>query len=237
MTTRPARGTGGRPDLVDRKFEACAPNRLHVADITYVRMADGRFAYTAFVTDVYARRIVGWSCAATMDTEELPLRALEQAIAWAASRGGTDGLVHHNDHGAQYTGTVYTTRVMEYGMLPSTGTVGDSYDNAMAESADGACKTKLVWRHRPFPGSGRAGAGDVPVGLVVELETAAPVIELQDTGSGGNRVLYESSGASRLTIRAEQKSGHFRQPAPVSSGARPRSEQTVHPLLLSGSTR
>lgn len=150
MTTRPARGTGGRPDLVDRKFEACAPNRLHVADITYVRMADGRFAYTAFVTDVYARRIVGWSCAATMDTEEPPLRALEQAIAWAASRGGTDGLVHHNDHGAQYTGTVYTTRVMEYGMLPSTGTVGDSYDNAMAESADGACKTKLVWRHRPF---------------------------------------------------------------------------------------
>ena len=59
MTTRPARGTGGRPDLVDRKFEACAPNRLHVADITYVRMADGRFAYTAFVTDGYARRIVG----------------------------------------------------------------------------------------------------------------------------------------------------------------------------------
>lgn len=88
-----------------------------------------------------------------------------------------------------------------------------------------------------LPGSGRAGAGDVPVGLVVELETAAPVIGLQDTGSGGNRVLYESSGASRLTIRAEQKSGHFRQPAPVSSGARPRSEQTVHPLLLSRSTR
>ncbi len=152
VTTRPAKGTGGRPDLVDRKFEACAPNRLHVADITYVRMADGRFAYTAFVTDVYARRIVGWSCAATMDTEELPLQALEQAIAWAASRGGTDGLIHHSDHGAQYIGTVYTTRVREHGMLPSTGTVGDSYDNAMAESADGAYKTELVWRHRPFRG-------------------------------------------------------------------------------------
>ena len=81
VTTRPAKGTGGRPDLVDRKFEACAPNRLHVADITYVRMADGRFAYTAFVTDVFARWIVGWACATTMNTEELPLQALEQTIA------------------------------------------------------------------------------------------------------------------------------------------------------------
>lgn len=150
VTAKPAKGTGGRPDLVDRKFEAEAPNRLHVADITYVRMADGRFAYTAFVTDVFARRIVGWACATTMNTEELPLQALEQAIAWAASHGGTDGLVRHGDHGVQYTSTVYTTRVMEYGMLPSTGTVGDSYDNAMAESADAACKTGLVWRRRPF---------------------------------------------------------------------------------------
>ena len=85
-----------------------------------------------------------------MNTEELPLQALEQAIAWAASHGGADGLIHHSDHGVQCTSTVYTTRVMEYGMLPSTGTVGDSYDNAMAESADGAYKTELVWRRKPF---------------------------------------------------------------------------------------
>ena len=150
VTAKPARGTGGRPDLVDRGFEACAPNRLHVADITYVRMANGSFGYTAFAADVYARRIVGWACATTMNTQELPLQALEQAISWAASRGGADGLIHHSDHGTQYTGTVYTTRVMEYGMLPSTGTVGDSYDNAMAESADGAYKTELVWRRKPF---------------------------------------------------------------------------------------
>ena len=150
VTTRPAKGTGGRPDLVDRRFEAAAPNRLHVADITYVRMADGRFGYTAFVTDVFARRIVGWACAATMDARELPLQALEQAIAWAASHGGTDGLIHHSDHGTQYISTVYTTRVMEYGMLPSTGTVGDLYDNAMAESVNGAYKTELVWRRKPF---------------------------------------------------------------------------------------
>ena len=72
VTTKPAKGTGGRPDLVDGRFEACAPNRLHVADITYVRMSNGSFGYTAFVTDVYARRIVGWACAMTMNTQELP---------------------------------------------------------------------------------------------------------------------------------------------------------------------
>ncbi len=104
------------------EFKASAPNRLHVADITYVRMADGRSGYTAFVTDAFARCIVGWACATSMDTEELPLQALEQATARAAAHGGTDGLVHHSDHGAQYTGTVYTSRVKEYGMPPSTGT-------------------------------------------------------------------------------------------------------------------
>ena len=106
MATRPAKGTGGRPNLVERRFEACAPNRLHVADITYVRMADGRFAYTAFVTDMFARRIVGWACATTMNTRELPLQALEQAISWAARHGGTQGLVQHSDYGIQYIGTV-----------------------------------------------------------------------------------------------------------------------------------
>lgn len=87
VATKPAKGTGGRPDLVDRKFEAEAPDRPHVAGITYGRMADGRSAYTASVTDMFARRIVGRACATTMNTEEPPLQALEQAIAWAASRG------------------------------------------------------------------------------------------------------------------------------------------------------
>ena len=79
VTTKPAKGTGGKSDLVERRFEARAPNRLHVADITYVRMANGSFGYTAFVADVFARRIVGWSCATTMNMEGLPLQALEQA--------------------------------------------------------------------------------------------------------------------------------------------------------------
>ena len=150
VTTKPARGTGGRPDLVERRFEAEAPNRLHVADITYVRMANGSFGHTAFAADVFARRIVGWACATTMGTGELPLQALEQAMSWAASHGGTDGLVHRSDHGARCIGLVCTTGVGEFGMLPSAGTVGDSYDNAMAGSADGACKTELVWRRKPF---------------------------------------------------------------------------------------
>ena len=204
VTAKPARGTGGRPDLVDRGFEACAPNRLHVADITYVRMANGSFGCTAFADGVYARRIVGWACAMTMNTQELPLQALEQAVSWAASRGGADGLIRHGDHGTQCTGTVYTTRVVGYGMLPSTGTVGDSCDNAMAESADGAYRTELVWRRKPF-----ADLKDLELATFRwvswrGLEAPAPVPGLQDTRSGGNRVSSTSSGTSRPTIRTER---------------------------------
>ena len=209
VTTEPAKGTGGRPDPVDGRFEACAPDRLHVADIAHVRMANGSFGYTAFVADVYARRIVGWACAMAVNTQELPLQALEQAVSWAASRGGADGLIRHSGHGTQCIGTVYTTRVMEYGMLPSTGTVGDSYDNAMAESADGAYRTELVWRRTPF-----ADLKDLELATFRwvswrGLEAPAPVPGLQDTRSGGNRVSSTSSGTSRPTIRTEQKSGHF----------------------------
>ena len=105
---------------------------------------------------------------------------------------------------------VYATGVMEYGMLPSTGTVGDSYDNAMAESADGAYKTELVWRRKPF-----ADLKDLELATFRwvswrGLEAPAPVPGLQDTRSGGNRVSSTSSGTSRPTIRAEQKSGHSR---------------------------
>ena len=209
VTTKPAKGTGGRPDLVERGFEAEAPNRPHVADITYVRMANGSFGHTAFAADVFARRIVGWACATTMDTRELPLQALEQAISWAASHGGTDGLVHHSDHGARYISLVCTTGVGEFGMLPLAGTVGDSYDNAMAESADGAYKTGLVWRRKPFQDLMDLELATFRWVSWRGLEAPAPVPGLQDTRSGGNRVSSTSSGTSRPTIRTEQKSGHF----------------------------
>jgi transposase InsO family protein len=150
VTTRPARSTGGRPDLVERRFTVEAPGLLHVADITYVRLASGSFAYVAFVTDAYARRIVGWAVSASQRTRDLPLIALDQSISWTAPHGNTQGLVHHSDHGTQYISTLYGTRLNEHGILASTGTVGDSYDNALAETVNGAYKTELIHRSKPF---------------------------------------------------------------------------------------
>ena len=209
VTAKPAKGTGGRPDLVERGFEAEAPNRPHVADITYVRMANGSFGHTAFAADVFARRIVGRARAATMDTRELPLRALEQAISWVASHGGADGLVHRSDHGVQYISLMYSTGVGGFGMLPSTGTVGDSYGNAMAEGADGAYETEPVWRRKPFRDLAELELATFRWVSWRGLEASAPVLGPQDTGTDRNRVLCEPSGASRPTIGAEQKSGHI----------------------------
>ena len=209
VTTKPAKGAGGGPDLVERGFEAEAPNRPHVADITYVRMANGSFGYTAFAADVFARRIVGWACATTMDTRELPLQALEQAISWAASHGGTDGLVHHSDHGARYISLVvhHQGRGIRHASLGRHG-------RRLVRQRHGRERRRRVQDRarlatQALPGFEGPGIGDVPVGLVVELEASAPVLGLQDTGTDRNRVLCKPSGASRPTIRAEQKSGHI----------------------------
>ncbi|WP_409157681.1 IS3 family transposase [Lacisediminihabitans sp. H27-G8] len=117
---------GKRPiDLVQRRFRADAPRRLWVVDVTYVRTWQG-FAYVAFVTDVFSRRIVGWNVAATLKADILPLQALDMAAFDAG--GDLTGLTHHSDHGSNYMALVYTDRIMELGAIPSTGTVGDSYD-------------------------------------------------------------------------------------------------------------
>ena len=110
------------PDLVKRNFTASRPNQLWVVDFTYVHTFIG-FVFTAFVTDVFSRRIVGWRTFSSMPTQ-LPLDALEMAV-WV--RGGHDlaGLVHHSDAGSQYTSLRYTERLVELGMLASIGTVGD----------------------------------------------------------------------------------------------------------------
>jgi len=134
-------------DLVQRHFTAPAPRRLWVADITYVATWSG-FAYVAFVTDVYSRRIVGWNVAATLKADVLPLQALDMA-AWAAG-GDLTGLTHHSDHGSNYMSLVYTDRIVELGAIPSTGTVGDSYDNALAETVNGLFKTELIRRRGPW---------------------------------------------------------------------------------------
>jgi putative transposase len=135
-------------DLVDRHFRAEAPDRLWVADLTYVPLAAGGFCYTALVTDAFARRIVGWRVAATLRTE-LALDALELAL-WTRRRTSLAGLVHHSDRGSQYLALRYTERLAEVGALPSVGTTADSYDNALAETVIGLYKAELIRRRGPW---------------------------------------------------------------------------------------
>ena len=133
-------------DLVKRDFTAVGPNRLWVMDFTYVPTWAG-MVYVAFVIDVYSRMIVGWNLATCMRTE-LVMNAFEQAV-W---RRDTllDSLVAHSDAGSQYTSIRFTDRLVEIGVRPSIGTVGDSYDNAMAETTIGIYKTELVWQQGPW---------------------------------------------------------------------------------------
>jgi transposase InsO family protein len=146
FTTRADKSHSRAPDLVAREFTATAPNRLWVSDFTYCSTWAG-MAYVAFVIDVYSRMIVGWNIDTNMRTD-LVMTALEQAI-W---RRDTllDGLVAHSDAGSQYTSIRYTDRLAEIGAHPSIGSVGDSYDNAMAESTIGLFKSELVWPKGPW---------------------------------------------------------------------------------------
>jgi putative transposase len=134
-------------DLVQRRFTAAAPRRLWVVDITYVRTWQG-FAYVAFVTDVFSRRIVGFNVASTLKADILPLQALDMAAFTAG--GDLTGLTHHSDHGSNYMSLVYTDRIIELGATPSTGTVGDSYDNALAEAINALYKTELIRQRGPW---------------------------------------------------------------------------------------
>ena len=148
ITTTPNSDESYRPqDLVDRQFTASAPNQLWVADITYVPTRAG-FVYVAFVIDVFSRFIVGWRVDTTLRTD-LALDALEQAI-WARSIDG--GLIHHSDAGSQYLSIRYTDRLIEARIEPSVGTVGDSYDNALAESTIGLYKTEVINHKGPWSG-------------------------------------------------------------------------------------
>jgi putative transposase len=146
-TTLPAE-VGERPaDLVDRQFKAEAPNRLWVADLTYVSSWSG-FVYVALVVDVFSRYIVGWRVSASLRAE-LALDALEMAI-WSRRTQELEGLVHHSDRGVQYLAIRYTERLGEIGALCSVGSRGDSYDNALAESVHGLYKTELIRRRGPW---------------------------------------------------------------------------------------
>ena len=150
IATRPARGTGGRPDLVERRFSADASGRLHVADIACVRLANGSFACVAFVAGAHARRIVGRAVSASQRTGTLPLVAPDRSISWTARHGVAAGLVHHSDHGTRYISGLYGTHPREAGIPASTGGVGDSYDDALAETVNGAYWTEPIRRSAPF---------------------------------------------------------------------------------------
>ena len=147
MKTTCARVQGERPeDRVNREFQVSRANALWVSDLTYVATWRG-FAYTALVIDAYARRIVGWRVSNSLHTD-LALDALEQALH--ERRAPREGLIHHSDRGVQYLSLRYTERLAQAGIAPSVGSVGDSYDNALAESIIGLYKTELIARRGPW---------------------------------------------------------------------------------------
>ena len=119
-------------DKVNREFRVSRPNALWVVDFTYVHTWAG-FVYVAFVIDAFARRIVGWK------------------VSTSATAGPDDGLIHHSDRGVQYLAMNYTQRLAEAKLVPSVGSVGDSYDNALAETINGLYKAEVIWRQRSWP--------------------------------------------------------------------------------------
>ena len=132
-------------DLVERDFTADRPNRLWVSDLTYVSIGQG-FAYVAFITDVFSRRIVGWRVSNSLRSD-LALDALEQALH---ARPDIENLIHHSDRGVQYLSIRYTDRLGLAGIEPSVGSVGDSYDNALAETINGLYKAEVIYPNGPW---------------------------------------------------------------------------------------
>jgi putative transposase len=149
VTTEQDPAAGSAPDLVERKFKADAPNKLWVADITYVPTLEG-FLYLAVVLDVWSRRVVGWAMSHSLATQ-LVLAALEMAVR---DRQPT-GVVHHSDKGCQYTSVAFGQRCIDASIKPSTGSVGDAYDNAMAESFFSTVETEVI-RGRPLKSRSQA---------------------------------------------------------------------------------
>jgi putative transposase len=190
-TTRPDPAVPRPEDLVERQFKAQRPNQLWVVDFTYVATWVG-FVYVAFCIDVYSRMITGWRAAQSMTTD-LVLDALEMGI-WQRQRDrhSIQGLVHHSDAG-QYTSIRYSARLAEAGAQPSVGSIGDSYDNAMAESIIGLFKTELIRRHGPWRSLD-----------AVELAT------LEWVDCYNNRRLFEAIGD---IAPAEAEANHYRTTA------------------------
>ena len=147
ITTRSDKTSPRAPDLVQRRFRADRPNELWVSDFTYVATWSG-FVFTAFIIDVHSRMIVGWRTAVSMTTA-LVMDALEMAV-FSRRLQLIDGVICHSDAGSQYVSVSYTERLAEIGARPSIGSIGDSYDNSLAESVNGLYKTELIRRQGPW---------------------------------------------------------------------------------------
>jgi transposase InsO family protein len=156
-------------DKVKRQFVADAPNRLWVADLTYVRTHAG-WVYVAFVLDVFSRMVVGWQVSTSLRTD-LALDALDMGL-WARQRAGHDvtGLVHHSDRGVQYRAIRYTERLAEAEAVASVGSKGDSYDNAMAEALNSLFKAECIRNPVMRPRGGWASVGDVEIAVAEYID-------------------------------------------------------------------
>ncbi len=148
-TTLPDAVSDRPADLVARQFRAAGPNRLWVADLTYVKTHSG-WVDVAFIVDVFSRFVVGWQASRSLRTD-LALDALEMAL-WVRRAGRSHGLIHHSDRGVQYLAVRYTERLAEAGVMASVGSRGDSYDNALAESFHGLYKAELICYAGPWRG-------------------------------------------------------------------------------------
>ena len=163
-TTVPDPAHARAPDLVQRNFTAARPGQLHVADFTYVPMDGGGFGYTAFCIDAFAGLIAGWECSLSKETAFVQ-KAIRQAAAFRACQGHPlDNAIHHSDAGSQYTSVRFAETLMLAGLAGSVGSVGDAYDNALAETTIGLYKTECTRQGSPF----RTG----PIAALADLEEA-----------------------------------------------------------------
>jgi transposase InsO family protein len=184
-------------DHVNRQFKAERPNALWLSDFTYVATWAG-FVYVAFVIDAYARRIVGWRASRTAHAGFV-LDALEQALhdRRPLRRGA---LVHHSDRGSQYVSIKYTERLADAGIEPSVGSVGDSYDNALAETINGLYKAEIIHRRGAVAVVRGRRVRDVGMGRLVQQSPAAGAYRLHPAGRGRAALLRRAGSTSHGSV-------------------------------------
>ncbi len=191
-TTTRTDGRQNRPDdLVARQVRAETPNRLWVADLTYVKTHSG-WVYVAFIIDVYSRMIVGWQASRSLRSD-LALDALEMAV-WNRRRAGhqLDGLVHHSDKGMQYLSIRYSERLATNDIVGSVGSTGDSYDNALAESFNGLYKTELIY--------------STTITMTKSPSTPLTIITSRSSGRAVSGTLHCRASAGRVHLTTRQTS-------------------------------